>query len=686
MDSSLLKKARLREEGSEDFDRVSQIPVLSDEALSQIQLRKEYSLSLRKNMFLVSRIQSLKQENLDLVQKHNALEQESLKIKKEHENLLTANTHFQQSIKHYNQEAEKIKTCIDLLQKDLKLKKEAEHRLSRLNHHLQNQIREEIQKNRQAQVEIQEHKKQNQIQVKKINTHLRFKKIQGQNICMLRGALKHKEQQSANNTLQLKKQQSTLRLRLHQEIEQTYQIHLMMNKQMEVFQKQSLMFEAWHKNTLRQKEKQFNILQQKFEKQKTQMENSHREGILQTRRHYSSLIQRLNRHHSQKIKESTEKWLKLKKQNQILAGHRDITHRLFKKYKNLKTQWHQRIQRVMQKQNQNLLKYKQQQKEVQNRLKGEFENRIRGLAVQAQVKSQKMKKDHHQELLKKEAYFRQMITDIRKQHQNTLTTRQQALQLKLQNKEDLILSLNNEVENLNKNYIDYQETLEVKWDGRFTRWQKELNLEKQKELQQMEKKYHLMLEEKEDSLRHKWQEIKKQYDLKRKQKEEELEARIGELKEMHEDALHTLRVEMENDLIAEKRNSQALHHSHTEEVFKLQKEFKQLQAEGELKSFKIHSLQTQKASLLQEKDSLTRTHHKLQNQVTELENLCDRQKPHIEQYQKQVLSLQKLNRQLSEALQDQKTKPPARVTAKPPSVRGRNIPFILKDIHIHAPD
>ena len=81
--------------------------------------------------------------------------------------------------------------------------------------------------------------------------------------------------------------------------------------------------------------------------------------------------------------------------------------------------------------------------------------------------------------------------------------------------------------------------------------------------------------------------LKEKYENEFYEKSSLLDDRIIELKEEHDNQLHNLRVEMENELLAEKRKSASENEQNIKDIQKLQKEFRELQSELELKNFKV---------------------------------------------------------------------------------------------------
>ena len=169
------------------------------------------------------------------------------------------------------------------------------------------------------------------------------------------------------------------------------------------------------------------------------------------------------------------------------------------------------------------------------------------------------------------------------------------------------------------------------------------------------------------------------------EKSSAIDDRMIELKEEHDNQLHNLRVEMEHELLAEKRKSIAENEQNLKDIQKLQKDFREIESEIELKTLKITGLKMESKTNTEELKKLRAENQQLKQTKNHLQILWENQEPKRQAQKQQIASLQKLNRELSLHIQESKLKDYDYIENK--SEKQQNNPShvnqLLKDIHIH---
>ena len=257
----------------------------------------------------------------------------------------------------------------------------------------------------------------------------------------------------------------------------------------------------------------------------------------------------------------------------------------------------------------------------------------------------------------------------------------------IREKEEIISELNKEVENWSQNYATYAQNTRQKIEETFEKEKNNLILEKEEAFSKMEQHYESLITGIKEKQEQELKNLKEKYDTEFYEKSSKLDDRMVELKEEHDNQLHNLRIEMENELLAEKRKSAGLNEQNINDIQKLQKEFRQLQSELELKNLKITNLQLESTNNTEELQKLRVDSKELRQHNNKLQILWENQGPEMEEQKQQIASLQRLNRQLSQYIHENQS-----VTYKhiddnrEKSQKKNNVSELLKNIHIHDKD
>ena len=146
---------------------------------------------------------------------------------------------------------------------------------------------------------------------------------------------------------------------------------------------------------------------------------------------------------------------------------------------------------------------------------------------------------------------------------------------------------------------------------------------------------------------------------------------------------------MEKELIAEKRKSSSENEQNIKDIQKLQKDFREIQSELEIKNLKVTNLDLECRNNREELKKLKWDNQELEQKNTHLQVLWENQAPEMEEQKQQISSLQKLNRKLSQYIHDNqftasythKQKQEINITQE-----ENTISDVLKNIHIHNKD
>ena len=263
------------------------------------------------------------------------------------------------------------------------------------------------------------------------------------------------------------------------------------------------------------------------------------------------------------------------------------------------------------------------------------------------------------------------------------------------------------MENWNQNYANYEQKKRQEMEKSFEIEKANLIAEKEKALSEMKQYYEFSMVGMKEKAEQNLSDLKEKYENGFYEKSSRLDERIMELTEEHDNQLHNLRLEMEQELIAERRKSVAENEDKTNEIQRLQKECRQMKSDVELKNLKIVNLELGSTNDTEELQKLRRDNKELRWNNNNLQALWDNQGPEMEAQRQQIASLQQLNQQLSEYVHEGPSQSsvqkgfkldPADKVSSPlnPSVpsdnsqetRDReqsNVNELLKDIHIHSP-
>ena len=664
---------------------------LPPEALEHHRMMRQLSVTLRKNLFLSQRVQSLKKDHLNMTEKNTLLQNEFLKLNKKHQQAVKENADFRSQLKTREEELQHQTTSFHRIQVQLENQKKWEQARELQNHKLTMQCRSETLQHQKTSNLLKEQQKKsfnlnNEVQQLKHQLHK-----QNQSLHLLRKTFKALSWQHQQKKREFEKNLLSLKRETRIQNRHLARVQIKHQKDLEALKQEQ---EGRLKAALNTQGHKLNLIQKNHQQQSGEI-----------RKHHHHLVQQLNLKHQKEVRHKESFRLHF------------VT--LLRKYKHLKSKWHQRIKNLSKKHSVRFSALKAKYKNLKHQMNKEALKQLQKLKTQHEGDISKIKQDHSLALantaeqkdiliknqeaknLSLQDRYRQkeqQLKQLTEDNKNLSQTRQeesqkhqnekQNLQHLVQKQEGRIQDLNHEVENLNKNYIDYEQKLATKWEARFVQIQIELNTQKQEELSQLQNKYERQITEQNSGVEQKWRELKDQYDLQLREKEASMESRVQDLKEEQEDSLHRLRVEMENELIAQKRNFTALNQSQITDRDKLQKDLKQTQAKLELKSFQITHLETEIQTLTRKSNSLKKHNQKLKDKNLSLQILWEKQWPEMEQQKHQIAGLRRLNRQLSLSLQERVQQ---KTTSSPSAgqsttTRSRDTHrHTLREIHIHNP-
>ena len=131
---------------------------------------------------------------------------------------------------------------------------------------------------------------------------------------------------------------------------------------------------------------------------------------------------------------------------------------------------------------------------------------------------------------------------------------------------------------------------------------------------------------------------------------EELDQKMIALQEEHDDRMHKLKVDMENEFIAFKRNKEINQDLEKKQMEGLQKNVKDLKARLSLKDYKINHIELEQSNQIKIMAKLEEDNKLLVEKNKNLQVLWESQHPEMEEQKKQIKKLISLNRELSKQI------------------------------------
>ncbi len=389
-------------------------------------------------------------------------------------------------------------------------------------------------------------------------------------------------------------------------------------------------------------------------------------------------------------------WQKMVIQKQILKHNKKMQktikhlssekNKVQQKYTQLKAKWEDRISIITQHKKhcfqQAILQHKEQKKQII----AQFNNKITTMEDKQNNDIKSIQHKHQELLSQKELEYKKQLSENEKSYEQLLNK-----------KTAQVARLNNDVANLQKQKMNSEKQGVEKATTQLKKEHELLLKEKTTEWQKIKTRYEETLADIKNNREKEIQNLKNTYNKKINKNQQALDERMIELKEEHDNQLHLLRTEMEHELLAERRKFIKAEKTYNDDINKLQKDFRELQSELELKKFH-HKKQEIKENELEGLRVLNTT---LQKENKKLKTLWENQRPNMEKQQQQIICLQKLNSELSHTLQNQYIKKEdtiyeqnsenhQQVIDKLSSSASRiqpvpNIQSVFKDIHIHNP-
>ncbi len=693
-----------------------------------------------KNAFLQDRCLVLKEKYEKLTSKNFHAEEDHLsdlsRVKEMEEELSTLNLQLKKAgedrnqIQNFNQN---LKQKLGVLSKYRGKIKPIAQRMKLENNELKQALAKDEKK-------ILEHEEMVQILNDKLQTHLKAQKKWWHS-----DEAKKKQQQHIRYIRKLGDELNSRFAKISSKGNAFQKWYLaILNKKQEQWASQK---EKDEKRLLAESERAITCLRAEGEKKEKQLLTKHKQALVRLAKEMSHLNVQKQSHEGRLLAESECAMDRLRakgegKEKQLLAENQDNVQKYERilyhneqkmnkaviKYKQLKTHWHKTISKIIQKKEvreesvieklhkdkkQLIDQLKNEIKELSSRkekeleqLQGEHESLLKELSSRKEKELEQLQGEHESLLkelsLRKEKELEQLQGEhesllkelsLRKEKESEEKT--QNYKQSLQELSDERTQLKEEIENLNQNYTDSEREIRQKMEGDFESEKTSLLNEKQEALSKIEEKYQLLMSDMQGAQEQKLRELRDEYDLEFSKKASTLDSRIMEITEEHDDQLHNLRNEMEKELLAERRNSLANKETYEKDIEKLQKDFREIQSELELKRFKLTSLESTKTYGEKELTDLQKANVELKERNQTLQTLWENQCPEMEKQKQQIASLQQLNRQLSQAFHDESFKfqpePSGSITKErkknfsllSPKEEDKSIGDLLKEIHLH---
>lgn len=696
-------------------------------------LMNRLSVTLRKNSFIESKICSLKKLNQQLTDKNIFLQDQFLILKEKHLTIVQSHSRFTQNIQSNSQQLKNLKEHFEALNTKLKTtKKEKSHALS-LNRYLIGKLRTSLKESKRPVEEKWNTKQQNLLHQYEYLLS-RSKKQNKQNEKHINQIVKEKESLTNQYTTQIKQitgkcekeiQLSKKKIKEDEKVilEKNNIISNLKIQHQKELKKQSDRSIKQHIKQVKQLSHLYNnkeaTRKAEYEQKNQEIINKNstlitdlKKQISKLKTQYQKEFNALKKEYDKQVKKQEEQ------QKQIIRGNektikqaRAESDRILMKYEKMKQKWHKRIAHILDKKNKMMQKISSQYEENKKELIQSFKESEENIKLQNEKERQQIHNDFAQNLKKQTEEKTRIMEDLKQgkeeQHQAHIQStqelihahnqaiaqvqekhKQQTEEVKTQNKdiikakEKIISELNSEVEYWSQSYVNYEKTIQQKIEDDFEKAENKLTAEKEEALSKMELHYEQWIDNMKEKQKQELKNLKEKYETEFYEKASKLDDRMIELKEEHDNQLHTLRVEMESELLAEKRKATALNEQNVHDIQKLQKDYRQLQSELELKNLKMANLTLESTSNMEELKTFKEDNRILKIHNNKLQTLWETQAPEMEEQKQQISSLQKLNRQLSQYIQENQSDTYKREN-KEKNGSKTNIRDLLKKIHIY---